>query len=188
MDGESRSGGLPCCAVGVSALIVVVPEAEDAVGRWRERDDPSAARGVPAYVTLLYPFLAPERIDDGVVAELEHYFAGVDGFRFRLARVGRFPTTVYLMPEPSSAFSELTAARAALALPALRRRLPRHRSPPRPRPPRTTRCVEEAADAVATAGGLRAVVAEAQLGSPTTTAGGSDAPASPWPRPPTKGS
>ncbi len=94
--------------MGRSAVVVVVPEAEDVVRRWRERDDPSAARGMPAHITLLYPFLEASTIDDDVVRELSRYFSGVDGFAFTLIRVGRFPATVYLMPEPSDVFAHLT--------------------------------------------------------------------------------
>jgi len=63
---------------------------------------------MPAHITLLYPFFDAAQVDDGVVEELTHYFAGVDGFDFVLSRVGRFPTTVYLLPEPSDVFSGLT--------------------------------------------------------------------------------
>ena len=40
-----------------SAILLCVPEAEKLVHEWRLKGDPSAARGVPAHVTLLYPFL-----------------------------------------------------------------------------------------------------------------------------------
>lgn len=39
-----------------SALVVLVPEAEALVKSFRDRHDPSAAAGVPAHITLLYPF------------------------------------------------------------------------------------------------------------------------------------
>jgi len=94
--------------VGRSAIVLVVPEVDEVVGRWRERDDPSAARGMPAHITLLYPFLDAAQLDDEIVTELEDYFRGVDGFDFVLRRVGRFPTTVFLLPEPSDVFSGLT--------------------------------------------------------------------------------
>ena len=42
-----------------SAVVVEVPEAEPLVGAWRLRFDPVAALGMPAHVTLLYPFVAP---------------------------------------------------------------------------------------------------------------------------------
>ena len=42
-----------------SALVVLVPEADPLVGPFRSFFDPSAALGVPAHVTLLYPFVEP---------------------------------------------------------------------------------------------------------------------------------
>ena len=39
-----------------TALIVEVPEAEPAVGALRLEHDRSAARGVPAHITILFPF------------------------------------------------------------------------------------------------------------------------------------
>jgi hypothetical protein len=43
-----------------SALIVAVPEAEWAVAALRAAYDPAASWGMPAHITVLYPFLPPE--------------------------------------------------------------------------------------------------------------------------------
>jgi hypothetical protein len=43
-----------------SALVVLVPEAEVLVKPFRDRFDPLAAAGVPAHITLLYPFKHPD--------------------------------------------------------------------------------------------------------------------------------
>lgn len=56
--------------MSVSAVVLQVPEAEALVGALRERLDPSARLGVPAHVTLLHPFMAPERIEAGIAARL----------------------------------------------------------------------------------------------------------------------
>ena len=45
-----------------SALVVVVPEAEQLVGPFREKYDPSAAAGMPPHITLLYPFKPPDAV------------------------------------------------------------------------------------------------------------------------------
>ena len=42
-----------------SALVVLVPEAEGVVKPFRDLHDPSAAAGMPAHITLLYPFKHP---------------------------------------------------------------------------------------------------------------------------------
>ncbi|MEU6741541.1 hypothetical protein [Streptosporangium sandarakinum] len=60
-----------------TALIVPIPEAEEAVGPFRAALDVSAGWGVPAHVTVLYPFLPPERIDSRVLAALTGTIAAV---------------------------------------------------------------------------------------------------------------
>jgi hypothetical protein len=44
-----------------SAVLVPVPEAERVVSRYRARLDGAAALGVPAHVTVLYPFVPAAR-------------------------------------------------------------------------------------------------------------------------------
>jgi hypothetical protein len=53
-----------------SALIVEVPAAEPVVARHRERLDSSAPLGIPAHVTVLYPFMRPDAIGPPVLAGL----------------------------------------------------------------------------------------------------------------------
>jgi hypothetical protein len=91
-----------------SALIVEVPEAEPLVGSWRARYDWSAQHGVPAHVTVLFPFVPVERFNDELFAELRSLFASQRSFEFELPRVERFPEVAWLAPEPSEPFSRLT--------------------------------------------------------------------------------
>ena len=84
-----------------SALIVAVPAAEPLVGRFREKFDSSAAVGVPAHVTLLYPFLAPDAVGASDVAALATLFASTPAFDVVFARTCRFGGQVlYLAPQP----------------------------------------------------------------------------------------
>ena len=39
------------------SLVILVPEAESMVKAFRERYDPAAQAGMPAHITLLYPFV-----------------------------------------------------------------------------------------------------------------------------------
>src|SRR4051812_50062060 len=55
---------------GQSAVIVVVPEVEPVVGRWRAAHDAAAAVGVPAHVTIVYPFLPEDRLDEAAVRQV----------------------------------------------------------------------------------------------------------------------
>jgi 2'-5' RNA ligase len=93
-----------------TALIVPVPEAETAVGRFRASLDRAASWGVPAHVTVLYPFLPPKRIDDDVLATLRGIVAGVPRFEVALTHVDWFgDTVVWLAPQPDRPFRHLTA-------------------------------------------------------------------------------
>ncbi len=78
----------------------------------RRLHDPAAALGIPAHVTILYPFL-PE-VDGTDQAELDHLFGSVEPFGFRLTRTDRFPGVIYLAVEPAAPFRRLTAAVATL--------------------------------------------------------------------------
>jgi 2'-5' RNA ligase len=91
-----------------SAFIVRVASAEPHVRELREKWDPAARLGVPAHVTVLFPFLSPERIDAKILAKARSAFAKHDPFDFRLARVGRFPGVIYLAPDPAAPFVALT--------------------------------------------------------------------------------
>jgi 2'-5' RNA ligase len=88
-----------------SAIVVCVPEAESLVAPWRERYDPAAAAGVPAHVTLLYPFLRPDDISPDVERDLDALFAAVEPFETTFAAVGRFGDEVlFLDPAPDEPF------------------------------------------------------------------------------------
>ena len=94
-----------------TALIIPVPEAEEAVGRFRMSLDQAAAWGVPAHVTVLYPFLPPDQIDDDVLAALHDVIAEVPCFDVTLTHVDWFAdTVVWLAPQPDLSFRRLTAA------------------------------------------------------------------------------
>ncbi|WP_432925412.1 2'-5' RNA ligase family protein [Microbispora sp. CA-135349] len=94
--------------IGETALVVEVPSAEPLVRGLRERYDSSAAYGMPAHATVLYPFLPRERLDDGVLAALRELFAARRPFEVAFRGVGRFPGVVYLAPEPDGPLRELT--------------------------------------------------------------------------------
>lgn len=96
-----------------SAIVILVPEAEPLVAAYRERYDPSAAEGMPAHITLLYPFLPPAVIGDDVLAGLRALFAGYAAFPYALTAIRTFPDLLYLAIEPAASFRVLIAALAA---------------------------------------------------------------------------
>lgn len=94
-----------------SALLIPVPNAEAAVHRWRQQLDPASRLGVPAHVTVLYPFLSPAALDGAVITRLANVFQRQRAFAFSLTRVAWFGDQVaYVQPEPSAVFRGLTAA------------------------------------------------------------------------------
>lgn len=93
--------------VAASALFALVPEAEPHVAHLRERFDPAARRGLGAHITITYPLLAPERLDEAALRRMTNIAAGAGSFRFMLTHVARFPSTIYLAPKPASRFVAL---------------------------------------------------------------------------------
>ena len=99
-------------AAGESALIVPV-DVPIALRRLRDRLDPTAVEGVPAHVTLLYPFKPPSELTESVRATIAGIVAAEPSFPFTLTRVGRWPEVVYLAPEPEAPFRRLIDALSA---------------------------------------------------------------------------
>ena len=94
-----------------SAILIKVPQVESLVGRHRRDLDPSAKWGVPAHVTLLYPFLPPSEIDANVLGRVATCVSGHRAFEVHFARAKWFGEEVlWLAPEPDLSFRRLTAA------------------------------------------------------------------------------
>jgi hypothetical protein len=94
-----------------TTLLVPVPEVEPVVRSWRGRFDPAAGYGVPAHITLLYPFLPPDLIDAGVMGRLRTLFGRAQPFAFSLVEPRRFGEKVlYLAPSPDEPFRRLTTS------------------------------------------------------------------------------
>jgi 2'-5' RNA ligase len=90
---------------------VVADAAEPVVGRWRERYDEVAPLGVPAHVTVLYPFLPRAELTPEVLARLGEIVAAEPTFEVTFRGFGRFPGSVlWLAPEPAEPFRRLTHA------------------------------------------------------------------------------
>lgn len=87
-----------------AALIVPVPEVEPLVGPFRMQYDPSASAGVPAHITINYPFMPGIEVSEGLCDRLERHFIKFEPFDFYFNRWARFPDVLYLPPEPSDGF------------------------------------------------------------------------------------
>jgi 2'-5' RNA ligase len=92
-----------------TALIVPVSGLPDVIDLWRERTcafKPSA--GVPPHITLVFPFVAAAHVTDSFLSELSDLLRRRVRFTFDLRELRRFPTTLYLAPEPSEPFAALS--------------------------------------------------------------------------------
>lgn len=94
-----------------TALLALIPSVEWVVTRHRAQLDPSAQWGVPAHVTVLYPFVAPDGVDDHLLARLAEAVRTVRAFDVTFSRAAWFGQEVlWLAPEPAQPFRDLTTA------------------------------------------------------------------------------
>jgi hypothetical protein len=94
-----------------SAVLVPVPEAERAVREHRARLDAAAALGVPAHVTVLYPFVPPPAITPSVLDALAGAVASVGAFGCEFGDTAWFGEDVlWLAPRPQAPFLALIRA------------------------------------------------------------------------------
>jgi 2'-5' RNA ligase len=95
-----------------TALIVPVPAAHAVVGNHRDHLDVAASWGVPAHVTVLYPFVEPACAEaPEVLAAIGAAVRTVGAFTCSFRRTAWFDDDVlYLDPDPTQPFRDLTAA------------------------------------------------------------------------------
>ena len=96
-----------------SALVVLVPEAEQLVAPFRRQLDRSAIRGMPAHITVLYPFRHPRELSNSLIEQLRSSLSRVPRFAFSLSGICGFPGVIYLAPQPMEPFDILTREVAA---------------------------------------------------------------------------
>ena len=88
-------------------LLLITPDAESLVGRWRARHDAAARFGIPAHVTVRTPFLPPEHWRDPALSVLER-FLPID---VTLSHLENRPGALSpIVVEPDDELRELTKA------------------------------------------------------------------------------
>jgi 2'-5' RNA ligase len=99
--------------VSRTAVLVHVPEAEPVVGDWRLQHTRDAPLGIPAHVTLLFPWVPVDELGGEAETRLARILGETEPFDVTFARTARFPEVLYLEPGPAERFAALTAAIAA---------------------------------------------------------------------------
>jgi hypothetical protein len=95
-------------------LLLITPDAESLVGRWRAEHDVAARFGIPAHVTVRTPFLPPEGWRDPELSLLER-FLPID---VTLSHLENRPGALVIIVEPDDELREVTEA-VGLSLPTL---------------------------------------------------------------------
>jgi 2'-5' RNA ligase len=97
-----------------TAIVVVVPEAEPAVDLVRRRHTAAGAEGMPAHITLLYPFIDTNLLVSGRIAQLRDCLASFGPFDGELDRIARFQrlndAILWLAPRASDPFIAMIEA------------------------------------------------------------------------------
>jgi hypothetical protein len=89
--------------------MVVVAEAEPVVARLRFQLDPVARLGVPAHVTVLFPFIPASGIRDDVMVRLAALFRTVPAFTHNFVRTAWFgDQALWLDSDAAAVFRSLT--------------------------------------------------------------------------------
>jgi 2'-5' RNA ligase len=98
--------GVDAAAQRESAIAIRVRLPRD-LERFRVAHVPNAALGVPAHITLIYPFVPADRLDAAVRRRVARALASQPPFSFELTAVRRWPNTLYLAVDPAAPFEGL---------------------------------------------------------------------------------
>jgi len=94
-----------------SAIIVPISDVEATVASHRAKYDRAAGWGVPAHVTVLYPFMPPSQINAQALGTLTSAVGAVPRFGVSFDATNWFGNDVlYLAPSPAGPFVALTNA------------------------------------------------------------------------------
>jgi hypothetical protein len=96
--------------LSTSGLVLLAPALDQRLGDIRDRHDPAARQGMPAHVTVLYPFMDPVDFGPSQRARLAEVIRGFPGFDLSFSRVGRFAEALWAAPEPAEPVLALVAA------------------------------------------------------------------------------
>jgi len=97
-----------------TAIVAEVPEVEAALCLTRRSGVAAGAAGMPAHVTLLYPFTDSDQLPAGRIHELTDVFESLPVFEVEFAETAWFENldraVLWLKPAPSEPFVAITEA------------------------------------------------------------------------------
>lgn len=97
---------------GETAIIIPMSRCEQMLADVAGDLNLERVQGMPAHVTLLYPFVEATRLGPDVAAEARRALSDVRPFRCEFSTFGRFtdpPAALYLEPVPERPFRTMTA-------------------------------------------------------------------------------
>lgn len=94
---------------GQTGVAIPVPEADPLLAAVAMRFPEAVRQGVPAHVSVLYPFLPAEKLDDRVISGLSELFAGQPAMSVTFGACHRSGEFVALRPEPIEGLEELVS-------------------------------------------------------------------------------
>jgi 2'-5' RNA ligase len=93
----------------MTSAVIIRAALPPALERLRLASVADAARGVPAHLTLLYPFVAWDSLDASVARRVAEIAAAHEPFAYTLTGAARWHDTVYVAVEPVEPFVVLQA-------------------------------------------------------------------------------
>lgn len=98
---------------GETGLILRVPDAEHLVRQWQVPGRPTRTAGIPAHVTVLYPWLPIQKCTPDERADLSKIAAATEPFDITFTNVGLFRDVLWLDPQPAEPIRQLIATVSA---------------------------------------------------------------------------
>lgn len=89
------------------SAVIVRARLPSGLERLRRTSIPNATDGVPAHLTLLYPFVEPTDLDRSVRRRLAAIASHHEAFEYRLGGLGIWPDTLYVAVQPARPFTGL---------------------------------------------------------------------------------
>lgn len=93
--------------IGQTGVIIPVPAVDELLATVATRYPGTVREGIPAHLSVLYPFIAAEQVDEQLIGVLSGLFTGQSPISVSFAAVRRNAGFVYLPPRPAGRIAQL---------------------------------------------------------------------------------